>query len=193
MEFIAGVESELSAQSVALTIQLVESVQDEIAVYRRWWGEHRVDGVLMVDLRVDDPRVGALASLGLPAVVVGGPVAGGKLPATWHDEASAVVEAVRYLAALGHERIAQVAGVEDFVHTRERTRTFRAVVEELGLVGEIVEHGLQPRTRRARRPGSCSRRRRARPRSSSTATSSRSPGSASRATWGSPCPTTCRS
>ena len=144
MEFIAGVESELSAQSVALTIQLVESVQDEIAVYRRWWGEHRVDGVLMVDLRVDDPRVGALASLGLPAVVVGGPVAGGKLPATWHDEASAVVEAVRYLAALGHERIAQVAGVEDFVHTRERTRTFRAVVEELGLVGEIASTDYSP-------------------------------------------------
>ena len=144
MEFIAGVESELSAQSVALTIQLVESVQDEIAVYRRWWGEHRVDGVLMVDLRVDDPRVGALASLGLPAVVVGGPVAGGKLPATWHDEASAVIEAVRYLAALGHERIAQVAGVEDFVHTRERTRTFRAVVEELGLVGEIASTDYSP-------------------------------------------------
>ena len=144
MEFIAGVESELSAHSVALMIQLVESVQEEIAVYRRWWGEHRVDGVLMVDLRVEDPRVGALASLGLPAVVVGGPVAGGTLPAVWHDEASAVVEAVRYLAALGHERIAQVAGVEDFSHTRERTRAFRAVVEELGLLGETASTDYSP-------------------------------------------------
>jgi DNA-binding LacI/PurR family transcriptional regulator len=143
MEFIAGVESELSAQSVALMIQLVESVQDEIAVYRRWWGEHRVDGVLMVDLRVDDPRVEALASLGLPAVVVGGP-AGGRLPAAWHDEASAVEEAVRYLAALGHERIAQVAGVEDFAHTRERTRAFRAVVEELGLAGDTATTDYSP-------------------------------------------------
>ena len=57
MEFLAGVESELSSRSIALTIQLVEDVDEEIAVYRRWWGEHRVDGVLMVDLRVDDPRV----------------------------------------------------------------------------------------------------------------------------------------
>ena len=81
MEFIAGVESELSSQSVALMIQLVDNVDDEIAVYRRWWGEHRVDGVLVVDLRIDDPRIAALASLGLPAVVVGGPVAGGTLPA----------------------------------------------------------------------------------------------------------------
>ena len=45
-----------------------------MAVYRRWWGEHRVDGVLMVDLRVEDPRVDELVRLGLPAVVVGGPV-----------------------------------------------------------------------------------------------------------------------
>jgi DNA-binding LacI/PurR family transcriptional regulator len=144
MEFIAGVESELSARSVALLIQLVDNVQDEISVYRRWWGEHRVDGVLMVDLRVDDPRIEALASLGLPAVVVGGPVTGGALPAAWHDEASAVVEAVRYLAALNHERIAQVAGVEEFVHTRERTRAFRAVVDELGLVGETVTTDYSP-------------------------------------------------
>ena len=43
-------------------------------MYRRWFGEHRVDGVLMVDLRVDDPRVDELVRLGLPAVVVGGPV-----------------------------------------------------------------------------------------------------------------------
>jgi DNA-binding LacI/PurR family transcriptional regulator len=144
MEFIAGVESELSARSVALLIQLVENVEDEISVYRRWWGEHRVDGVLMVDLRVDDPRIDALASLGLPAVVVGGPVADGALPAAWHDEASAVVEAVRYLAALNHVRIAQVAGVEEFVHTRERTRAFRAVVDELGLEGETVTTDYSP-------------------------------------------------
>jgi DNA-binding LacI/PurR family transcriptional regulator len=144
MEFIAGVESELSAQSVALMIQLVESVDAEIAVYRRWWGEHRVDGVLVVDLRDDDPRVDALAALGLPAVVVGGPVPGAKLPAAWHDEASAVEEAVRYLAALGHERIAQVAGVEEFAHTRARTKAFRAVVEELGLSGETVSTDYSP-------------------------------------------------
>ena len=74
MEFLAGVESELSARSIALRSSSSQDVEEEIAVYRRWWGEHRVDGVLMVDLRVDDPRVDELVRLGLPAVVVGGPV-----------------------------------------------------------------------------------------------------------------------
>ena len=139
MEFIAGVESELARQSMALTIQLVGDVHEEIAVYKRWWGEHRVDGVLMVDPRVDDPRVGELIRLGLPVVVIGGPLENSSLPAVWHDEASVVTEAVQYLAALGHHRIAQVAGVSEFVHTRQRTAAFRQAAEDLDLEWEIVE------------------------------------------------------
>jgi DNA-binding LacI/PurR family transcriptional regulator len=139
MEFIAGAELELATQSVALTIQLVRDVEEEIAVYRRWWGEHRVDGVLMVDLRVDDPRVEELVRLGLPAVIVGGPLENHEIPAIWHDEGKVVTEAVQYLAAIGHSRIAHVTGVGEFVHTTQRTAAFEQAVRTLGLEGEIVE------------------------------------------------------
>ncbi|MCE3286542.1 MAG: LacI family transcriptional regulator [Gaiellaceae bacterium] len=139
MEFISGVESEFASHSIALTLQLVRDPHEEIAVYRRWFGEHRVDGVLVVDLRLDDPRVDELVRLGLPAVVVGGPVEGGVLPAIWHDEGSVVNEAIRYLAALGHTRVAHVTGVDTFVHTRQRVEAFRRAVRELGLEGDTVE------------------------------------------------------
>jgi DNA-binding LacI/PurR family transcriptional regulator len=139
MEFIAGVEVELASRSVALTLQLVEDVRHEIAVYRRWWGEHRVDGVLMVDLRVHDPRVDELVRLGLPAVVVGGPLRNRALPAVFHDEASVVVEAVQYLAALGHRRLAHVTGVSDFVHTGQRSAAFQQAIGELGLESDVIE------------------------------------------------------
>ena len=138
MEFLSGVEAELSARAVALTIQLVENPEEEIEVYRRWWAERRVDGVMLVDLRFDDPRIPALVELGLPAVVVGGPLADGLLPAVWNDEASPVDEAVRYVAALGHRRIARVAGPRDFVHTAQRTDAFETVVNRLGLEGSVV-------------------------------------------------------
>ena len=56
MEFIAGVESELVvALDRADPAARARTSSEEIEVYRRWWGEHRVDGVLVVDLRVDDP------------------------------------------------------------------------------------------------------------------------------------------
>jgi DNA-binding LacI/PurR family transcriptional regulator len=139
MEFIAGVERELSAHSIALTLQLVHDVDQEIAIYRRWWGEHRVDGVLMVDLRVEDPRVEELVRLGLPAVVVGGPLENGRLPAVWHDEAAVIVEAVQYLAALGHRRLAEVTGDGEFVHTRQRADAFRRATGEFELDARVVE------------------------------------------------------
>ena len=69
MQFLAGVERELAERAIGLTIQLAPSVDDEIAVYRRWYGEHRVDGVFLFDPRHDDPRfVDALGELGLPTV-----------------------------------------------------------------------------------------------------------------------------
>ena len=144
MEFIAGVESELSSHSVALTLQLVRDVQEEIEVYRRWWGERRVDGVLMVDLRHDDPRVTEITRLGLPAVVVGGPVENGAIPGVFHDEATPVADVVRYLAALGHERIGRVAGVSTFVHTSKRTDAFLAAAAERGVTPTVIETDYSP-------------------------------------------------
>jgi DNA-binding LacI/PurR family transcriptional regulator len=144
MEFIAGVEARLSPRSIGLTLQIVRSVDEEIEVYRRWFGEHRVDGVFVVDVRRDDPRLEALRTLGLPAVVIGGPVVGAGIPSVWHDEASVVIEAVRYLAALGHRRISRVAGVPDFVHTQERTRAFLEATQELGVESELVSTDYTP-------------------------------------------------
>lgn len=144
MEFIAGVELELARRSIALTIQLVDDPQDELAVYRRWWGEHRVDGVLLVDPRVDDPRFDEIERLGLPAVAVGGPLKGRKIPAIWHDEAQSVLEVVRYLAALGHTRVARVAGLDSFLHSRARSNAFRRAARELNLSARIGSTDFTP-------------------------------------------------
>jgi DNA-binding LacI/PurR family transcriptional regulator len=137
MELISGVEAELSARSYALTLQVVADADAEVALYRRWWGERRVDGVLVCDLRDDDPRVPALEQLNLPAVVIGGPGHTGRLPNVWSDDAAAVVATIEYLYALGHRRIARVGGIPELLHTRIRTEAFTAVAGRLGLTDAI--------------------------------------------------------
>jgi DNA-binding LacI/PurR family transcriptional regulator len=133
MGLISGVESVLSASSYALTLQVVATPENEIEVYRRWWGERRVDGVLVCDLRLDDTRIPLLCELQLPAVVIGGPGHTGGLAQVWSDDAGAVAEAVRYLVALGHRRIARVGGLPDLLHTETRTRAFDDICATLGL------------------------------------------------------------
>jgi DNA-binding LacI/PurR family transcriptional regulator len=133
MDLISGVEAELSAHSYALMLQVVADAEAEVALYRRWWGERRVDGVLVCDLRDDDPRVPALEKLKLPAVVIGGPGHTGRLPNVWSDDSAAIVEVIEYLYALGHRRIARVGGIPQLRHTRIRTEAFTAVADRLGL------------------------------------------------------------
>ena len=100
MELISGIESELSARSIALTIQLVDESQleAELELYRRWGSERRVDGVFVVDLRVDDPRPAELVRLGLPAVVLAGSRGQHALPTIWQNEADAIAEGERDFA-----------------------------------------------------------------------------------------------
>src|SRR3954451_23766939 len=57
MGLISGFEAELSARGFALTLQVVGTPEGEVEVYRRWWGERRVDGVIVTDLRENDIRI----------------------------------------------------------------------------------------------------------------------------------------
>jgi DNA-binding LacI/PurR family transcriptional regulator len=133
MELISGMEAALSARSYALTLQVVADHDAEINVYQRWWGERRVDGVLVCDLRVDDRRLPVLQTLSLPAVVIAGPGEFGGLASVWSDDAAAVTEAVEYLAALGHRHIARVSGMPDLLHSVIRSDAFVAVCSRLGI------------------------------------------------------------
>jgi DNA-binding LacI/PurR family transcriptional regulator len=135
MELIAGMESALSASSIGLTLQFVETVAGEVDVLRRWWAERRVDGVFLVDLRLEDPRIPVVRALGLPVVLVGGPEAPDHLAAVWSEDQETMAGAVRYLAKLGHRRIARIAGRSDFRHTQTRSTAFAAATSSLGVEG----------------------------------------------------------
>ncbi|MGW5878862.1 LacI family DNA-binding transcriptional regulator [Nocardiopsis terrae] len=140
MQLVSGIETELSATGVDLLLQVTEDADTELAVYRRWASERRVDGVVMVDLRVDDPRPAAVRGLGLPAVLLGGPGGAGDLPCLYTDDSSSVREVVRYLAALGHRHVVQVSGPEEFAHTVDRGEAFREAADRAGLVGAYSVH-----------------------------------------------------
>lgn len=133
MKLISGIESAIAPRSIALQLQVVPDHAEEVATYRRWWAERRVDGVFLVDLQVDDARVSVLEELRLPAVVIGGPGHHGGLPGVWSDDAATMTMVVEYIAALGHQRVAHVAGLPGLLHTELRRAAFDEVVTRLGL------------------------------------------------------------
>ncbi|WP_225095560.1 LacI family DNA-binding transcriptional regulator [Streptomyces sp. CoH27] len=135
MEFVSGVESVLSEHSCSLLLRLVRSPEEEAGLLESWWRGRHIGGSILVDLRADDPRVPVARRLGLPVVAVGHPSLTGGLTSVWTDDTTAVTEAVRYLAALGHRRIARVGGAAALGHTGIRAAAFDEVARALELAG----------------------------------------------------------
>ncbi|WP_020392261.1 LacI family DNA-binding transcriptional regulator [Kribbella catacumbae] len=138
MGFVGGLESVLSGRSYALALKVVPDVANELATYRKWAAEKRVDGVILVDLRVDDPRIPLLRALELPAIAVGDPSLADGLACVWTNSTAAMSAAVEHLAALGHRHIARVAGAPDHGHVWIRDQAFAAVTERLDLTAQVA-------------------------------------------------------
>ena len=140
MRFIAGLEGELSRHGVGLLLQFVDDHRAAIEAMRRCWAERRVDGMVLTDLFTEDTRIPVVEQLRIPAVLVGGPRADSRLPSVWTDDTAAVTAAVDYLVALGHRRLARVAGLPALEHTQVRIGAFRAAAEAHHLAGaEVIE------------------------------------------------------
>jgi len=101
-------------------MQVVRGGDAEVHSYRRLAGSGRVDGVFLIDLRVEDPRPALLRELGLPAVLVGRCREPGGSPVVTLDDRAGISAAVEHLVGLGHRRIAHVAGPGHFVHGADR-------------------------------------------------------------------------
>ncbi len=138
MRFVAGLTSRLQPRGYGLLVQLPADADAELDTYRAWAGERRVDGVVVLDPAVDDPRPAVLAGLGLPAVVVGDVGPGpGRVPVTT-DDAAVMLAVVEHLASAGHRRVARVAGPPHLQHTVVRERAFREAAQRFGVEGSTV-------------------------------------------------------
>lgn len=145
MQFVAGVERVLSERSYGLLLQVVPDVDAEIVAHRRWRAARRVDGVVVVDPRRDDPRLPLLREPdALPTVVVGDPSLADGLTTVWTDDAAALRSCIRYLAELGHRRIGRVSGTEEFGHTHIRDGAFDDEVRRLGVDGRVARADFTP-------------------------------------------------
>ncbi|GAA4432130.1 LacI family DNA-binding transcriptional regulator [Georgenia halophila] len=129
-QLLSGLQARLSADMVALQLLVVEDMAAEIATYRRWAAEGRVDGLVLLDLEVDDPRPEIVAALGPPAVLVGGAGSPQPLPAVSTDDFDAMLQIIEHLVGLGHRRVGHVGGIRDFVHSAQRVAALEAAARD---------------------------------------------------------------
>jgi DNA-binding LacI/PurR family transcriptional regulator len=140
VHLLAGLEKVLSERGSSLMLRVIgDHPEEEIRTYRRWWGERRVDGVILLDERFRDPRVEQVKAMGVPAVLCGGPLKGWSMPTLWTDHGADADIAVEHLHRLGHRRVVHVSGPTEFVHERARRRGVRRAAARREMEVETVE------------------------------------------------------
>lgn len=144
-QVLAGIEDVVVAAGHTVLTHAAGSVEQEIAVHRRWAAEGAVRAVVLRDLGAEDPRPGILRGLGLPYVLIGdvvqedGPGAG--VPTVSVDNAGIMREVLGTLLEMGHRRIVHVGGPPHLLHSALRRAAYREVMareglEDLGVDGD---------------------------------------------------------
>ncbi|WP_278100934.1 LacI family DNA-binding transcriptional regulator [Microbacterium proteolyticum] len=137
--FIAGVEDEFSVSGQVLVLAAATPGRHEEETYRGLAADRRVDGVILSDLRADDPRIDLVASLGIAAVTLGVPDVDSPFTSVSVDDGAGIRLAVDHLADLGHTDIAHVAGPSAMLHGRHRAAAFEAAARARGIRARVVE------------------------------------------------------
>jgi DNA-binding LacI/PurR family transcriptional regulator len=146
VRFLSGLERALSAADYALLLQLVPGgAAAAVPAYARLAAAGRVDGLLLTDVEVGDPRFDVLEAAGVPVVVAGRP-ADDNCPFPWLEtrHAEGMAAPVRHLVELGHHSIAFLGGRPEFEHVRVRRHAWLATLAAAGLpegpVAYVEEH-----------------------------------------------------
>lgn len=149
LDFVASVVDAAARRD--LDVLLSPSGGDHDRSFERLASGSRVDGVILMEIRVEDPRVSRLRDAGLPFVGIGHTTDDQRMSWIDVDYVGLIRHCVRHLADLGHRRVALVTRSQELVAAgygpANRAREgFESALEERGLDGIEVPCGDDARS-----------------------------------------------
>lgn len=130
--FIGGVEESLAPRGYALLLQVVTDASASVDAHLELADSARVDGLILSELRVNDPRVAALEDRDIPAVGIN-PGPSFPHPCVSQDNTAAISALANAFREFGHTRVAYVSGPLDYIHSIQRLSTWRDALTETGI------------------------------------------------------------
>jgi DNA-binding LacI/PurR family transcriptional regulator len=147
LDFIGSIAE--AARAYDYDILLTAGTEADDPAFRRLLRDWHVDGVIVMEIRLEDDRVDLLTELGTPFVTIGRP--GPEHKTWWVDLDFALLShsCVRHLADLGHRRIAFVNRSEQLFRAgyepaHRGLEGFTKGMAELGLTGRSYLCGDNP-------------------------------------------------
>jgi LacI family transcriptional regulator len=133
-EFMAGVGDHVSQVHYDLLVSVTPAGEQEKATYQRLVNSRRVDGFVLVRMRIHDWRISYLTEQGLPFVSFGRSETLEDAPHIGVDGRAGMRALVRHLVSLGHQRIAFIDAPPELTLSRDRLDGYRDGLEESGIL-----------------------------------------------------------
>ncbi|WP_019635429.1 LacI family DNA-binding transcriptional regulator [Paenibacillus fonticola] len=136
MELIRGIVTQASRLGYDVLISTGANEKEELEGVSRLLNGRRVDGVILLYSRTDDPVIDFLHENAHPFVLIGRSDQFSDILSVDNDNVQASYDATKHLISMGHERIGFVSGPPDLVVSKDRL---------LGYMNALADAGLESR------------------------------------------------
>jgi LacI family transcriptional regulator len=130
---LRGIEDRLDQAGYTSLIVNTDNDSERERIYLDTMRARQVDGFISATARLDRELLVELAEAGTPLVLVNRSLEDGSVPAVTIDDSQGIALAVEHVVALGHERIAHVAGPQNLSTGHRRHRGFVEAMHAAGL------------------------------------------------------------
>lgn len=132
-ELLRGISEVAKREGYDILLTTSDTGKEDVRTLTRMIHGKRVDGVLLLSSRMQDPLMQVLQENPFPAALVGRPMM--ELPIAWvnNDNVHACYQATKHLIGLGHSRIGFLGGDEGLLVTRDRLQGYHQALDESGI------------------------------------------------------------
>ncbi|MFL1675447.1 LacI family DNA-binding transcriptional regulator [Paenibacillus dendritiformis] len=141
-EVMRGLVTQASRAGFDLLMTTGATEQEELEAVTRLVKGKRVDGVILLYSRRNDPIVSFLEEQQFPFVLIGRSEEHPDILSVNNDNVQAAYDATRHLIDQGHRRIGFVSGPSNLMISKDRMAGYQTALREAGIVGRpewIVE------------------------------------------------------
>lgn len=133
VQMISGLSASFSRRDIRFLLHITDEKDDLVDVHRRLVDSASLDGFVVVDARLNDPRIAFLKQRGIPFVMHGRTDTSDDYPYFDIDNYGVGYKLTRHLIDLGHRRIAFLNGIADRSYCAARTSGYRDALVEAGV------------------------------------------------------------
>lgn len=141
-EVVGHISRVLSSHQYALAISILDSEEATVEESKNlFFGQDRVDGMLVLTPLCEDAIIEVLESKKVPFVVMDNQKYPFKVPSVVMDNQNGGYLVGKHLIDMGHEKLGHIGGPIGFLSAEDRYIGFKKALEEVGIELNHVERG----------------------------------------------------